>query len=49
MAPLGLVAAGQNKDSERVTKGFLVAAAGTVLGIITTILNFNWVRTRRRL
>ncbi len=46
---LGLVAAGQNKDSERVTKGFLVAAAGTVLGIITTILNFNWVRTRRRL
>ncbi len=35
--------------SGRVTKEFLIAAAGTVLGIITTILNFNWMRTRRRL
>ncbi len=46
---LGLVAAGRNKDPERLTKGFLVAAAGTVLGVVTTLLNFNWMRTRRRL
>lgn len=46
---LGLVAAGRNKDPDHTTKGFLVAAAGSVLGVITTILNFNWMRTRRRL
>jgi hypothetical protein len=46
---LGLIAAGHNRDPARVTKGFRVAAAGTVLGVITTILNFNWMRTRRRL
>ena len=45
---LGLVAAGRNKHPDRVTKGFLVAVGGTVLGIVTTVLNFNWMRTRRR-
>jgi mannose/fructose/N-acetylgalactosamine-specific phosphotransferase system component IIC len=45
---LGLVAAGRSKETGRTGKGFLIAAAGTVLGVITTILNFNWMRTRRR-
>ena len=43
---LGLAAAG--KSSDRMSKGFLLAAAGAVLGIITTALNINWMRTRRR-
>jgi len=46
---LGLVAAGRNKHPDRLTRSFLFAAAGSVLGIITTVLNFNWMRTRRRL
>lgn len=46
---LGLVAAGRSRETGHLGKGFLVAAAGTVLGVITTILNFNWMRTRRRI
>jgi hypothetical protein len=45
---LGLVAAGRSKEKAPSGKGFLLAAAGTVLGVITTVLNFNWMRTRRR-
>jgi hypothetical protein len=46
---LGLIAAGRNKDPDRLTKGFLVAAGGAVLPVVTTLMNFNWMRTRRRL
>ncbi|HEX3333488.1 MAG TPA: hypothetical protein VHS57_04055 [Acidimicrobiales bacterium] len=46
---LGLVAAGRSRERGHVGKGFLVAAVGTVLGVITTVLNFNWMRTRRRI
>jgi mannose/fructose/N-acetylgalactosamine-specific phosphotransferase system component IIC len=45
---LGLVAAGRSRETGRAGKGFILAAAGTVLGVITTVLNFNWMRTRRR-
>jgi hypothetical protein len=46
---LGLVATSQASDSEQPGKGLLLGASGAVLGIITTLLNFNWMRTRRRL
>ena len=46
---LGLVAASQASDSEQPGKGLLFGAPGAVLGIITTLLTFNWMRTRRRL
>jgi hypothetical protein len=46
---LGLVAASRASDSEQPGKGVLLGASGAVLGIITTLLNFNWMRTRRRL
>jgi hypothetical protein len=45
---LGLVAAGRSKERAPTGKGFLVATGGTVLGVITSILTFNWMRTRRR-
>ena len=44
----GLVATSRANDSERPGKGLLIGAAGAVLGIVTTLLNFNWMRTRRR-
>jgi hypothetical protein len=46
---LGLYAASRFRDSDQPGKGFLVAAAGAVLGVITTALNVNWMRTRRRI
>jgi hypothetical protein len=46
---LGLRAASSARNSEQPGKGLLLGASGAVLGIITTILNFNWMRTRRRL
>jgi hypothetical protein len=46
---LGLVAARRASDTPGPSKGMLLGAAGAVLGIITTILNFNWMRIRRRL
>jgi hypothetical protein len=44
----GFVAPRQASDSKQPGKGLLLGASGAVLGIITTILNFNWMRTRRR-
>jgi hypothetical protein len=46
---LGMMAVGRSRDSGRPTRGVLLGAAGTVLGIVTTVLNVNWMRTRRRL
>jgi hypothetical protein len=52
---LGLVAVGRVRDVARpgtgppLGKGLLLGASGAVLGVITTLLNFNWMRTRRRL
>jgi hypothetical protein len=45
---LGLVAASRASDSEQSGQGLLLGAAAAVLGVITTVLNFNWMRTRRR-
>jgi hypothetical protein len=45
---LGLVAASRTRDSDQPGKAFLVAAAGAVLGVITSLLNLNWTRTRHR-
>ena len=45
---LGVMAAGRSRERAPTGKGFLLAAAGTVLGVITTVLTFNWMRTRRR-
>lgn len=44
---LGLVATSQATDSEQPGKGLLLGASGAVLGIVTAVLNFNWMRTRR--
>jgi hypothetical protein len=33
----------------QLNRNMVLAAAGTVLGIITSLLNLNWMRTRRRL
>jgi hypothetical protein len=46
---LGLMAASRASESRQQGKGMLLGASGAVLGIITTILNFNWMRTRRNL
>ena len=46
---LGVVATSQASDSKQPGKGLLLGASGAVLGIITTLLNINWMRTRRRL
>ena len=45
---LGLKAASRAKDAGRADRNLLLGASGAVLGIITTLLNFNWMRTRRR-
>jgi hypothetical protein len=45
----GVVAASQASDSKRPGKGVLLGASGALLGIVTTLLNINWMRTRRRL
>jgi hypothetical protein len=46
---LGVMAVGRSRDGGRPSRGLLLGAAGTVLGIVTTLLNLNWMRTRRRL
>ena len=46
---LGIVATSRATDSEQPGKGLLLGASGAVLGIVTAVLNFNWMRTRRRL
>jgi hypothetical protein len=47
-ATLGLITVTQTRD-DRPNRNFLLGAAGLVLGVITTLLNFNWMRTRRRM
>jgi hypothetical protein len=46
---LGVQAIGRAREVGRPNKNLLLAAAGVVLGIITSLLNVNWMRTRRRL
>ena len=46
---LGLMAVGRSRDVGRPTRGLLLGSIGAVLGIVTTLLNVNWMRTRRRL
>ena len=46
---VGMTAVGRSRDVGRPSRGLLLGAAGAVLGIVTTLLNFNWMRTRRRL
>ena len=46
---LGVMAVGRSRDAGRPSRGLLLGAAGTVLGIVTVLLNVNWMRTRRRL
>ena len=45
---LGVKAIRQSGPAARTSRGFLLAAAGTVLGVITSVLNVNWMRTKRR-
>jgi len=45
---LGLSAVGRSRDVGRPSRGVLFGAAGAVLGVVTTLLNVNWMRTRRR-
>jgi hypothetical protein len=44
---LGLVAVRRASDSEQPGKGLLLGGFGAALGILTIVLNFNWMRTRR--
>jgi hypothetical protein len=46
---IGLKAATQARDSKHASKVRFLGASGAVLGIVTTLMNFNWMRTRRRL
>jgi hypothetical protein len=46
---LGLSAAGRARDAGRPSRNLLLATAGSVLGVLTTLLNINWMRTRRRI
>ncbi len=46
---LGLTAVSRARDVGRPGRSLLLGAAGAVLGVITTVLNVNWMRTRRRL
>ena len=46
---LGLVAANRASEAQQPSKGFFLGASRAVLGVITTFLNLNWMRTRRRL
>ena len=46
---LGLSAVGRSRDVGRPSRGLLLGAIGAVLGVVTTLLNVNWMRTRRRL
>jgi hypothetical protein len=45
---LGLKAASRAQDAGGANRNLLLGASGAVLGIITTLLNVNWMRTRRR-
>jgi hypothetical protein len=46
---LGLSAAGRAREADGANANLLLASCGAVLGVITTLLNLNWMRTRRRL
>jgi len=46
---LGATAVTQREDADQLSRGFVLGAAGALLGIITTLLNFTWLRTRRRI
>jgi hypothetical protein len=46
---LGFAAVNQARHSQQSGKGLFLGATGAVLGIITTVMNFNWMRTRRRI
>jgi hypothetical protein len=46
---LGLASVGRSPVAGRPTRGFLFGAAGAVLGVVTTLLNLNFMRTKRRL
>ena len=44
----GLTAATRASGSKEPGKGLFLGAASAAIGIVTTISNFNWMRTRRR-
>ena len=46
---LGALVISKSPRGAASTRGLLLGAAGTVLGALTTVLNFNWMRTRRRI
>jgi hypothetical protein len=46
---LGAQAIGRAREVGRPNKNLLFGAGGLVLGLITSVLNVNWMRTRRRL
>jgi hypothetical protein len=47
---LGLKAVGRAQETgSGLTRSSVMGAAGAVLGVITTLLNVNWMRTRRRM
>lgn len=46
---LGFLAVTRARDAKQSGKGLLLGAAGAALGIMTTLMNFNWMRTRRRI
>jgi len=46
---LGTLVISKSRRGAASSQGFLLGATGTVLGILTTALNLNWMRTRRRI
>jgi hypothetical protein len=46
---LGFAAVKRSRKAEGLSRGLLLSATGIVLGVLTTVMNFNWMRTRRRL
>jgi hypothetical protein len=46
---LGVRAVARSRQADGLSRGLLLGAAGTILGVLTTVMNFNWMRTRRRL
>jgi hypothetical protein len=47
---LGLKAVGRaQQDGTGLGRSFLLGAGGAVLGVVSTMLNVNWMRTRRRM
>jgi hypothetical protein len=46
---LGVTAVTRSRQADGLSRGLVLGGAGTILGVLTTIMNFNWMRTRRRL